>query len=192
MAYYINRVQFSSIRWVLRIYKTRGLSQDKVLEYFSAFPNRELIEREYKDLKPLTVAEAIKLGNAEQRMVALRSFEIEEIIQNLEAVLLDEQTLTKRQIRWDTDMKARIIEYQDTYSLFKIPGSVFGIDWWWQEPAIYFVKCQCPSTQKNYFIYVSEKAAANKDAVEAIAWTMRFQGKPLSKEHYLHYMYAET
>ncbi|MEO1653186.1 MAG: hypothetical protein AAFU64_06555 [Bacteroidota bacterium] len=192
MAYYINRVQFASIRTVLRIYKTQGLSQEEVLAYFSAFPNRELIHREYETLSPLTVPEAIQLGNVEQRMVALRSFEINEIIHHLEAVQIDEQTLVKRQIRWDAHMKAKIVEYQDTYSLFKIRGRVLGIDWWWREPAIYFVKCQCPSTQKNYFIYVSDQAAANQDAVEAIAWTMRFRGKPLSKEQYLHYMYAET
>lgn len=193
MAYYINRVRFEDINIVMSIYQQQGRPKAEVLSFFSQPQNREIIEKDYDQTAPIQVKDAIKLANAEQRMVALRSFEPEQVAKELDATLLDSQTIEKKQIRWDKDLKPFEHQYKDTYELYKIEGKTLGInEWWWREPAIYFVKCECPSTDRLYYLYVPEEAANNKDAIEAIAWTMRFNDQPLTKQQYLNLMYTET
>lgn len=193
MAYYVNRVKFEDIQIVMSIYKQQDRSQEEVLSFFSQPQNREVITSEYENTLPIKVKEAIKLANAEQRMVALRGFEPEQIANELEATLLDSQTIEKKQIRWNKDLKPYNHEYKDTYALYKIEAKTLGVDqWWWREPAIYFVKCECPSTDRLYYLYVPQEAAQNNDAIEAIAWTMRFNDQPLTKQQYLNLMYTET
>lgn len=193
MSYYVNRVRFKNLETVMSIYKQQGKSQEEVLSFFSQPENREIINKEYAQAAPIKVQDAIQLSNAEQRMVALRSFDIEQIVHELDATLLDSQTVEKTQVRWNKDLKPYTHEYSDTYALYKIEAKTLGIDqWWWREPALYFVKCECPSTDRFYYLYVPEEAAKNNDAIEAIAWTMRFNDQPLSKQQYLNLMYAET
>lgn len=192
MTYYINRVQFTSIKTVLRIFKAEGKTKEEVLHLFSQPKSRANIEKTYDKLEPFTIKEAIALPNAEQRMAALHAFEVEEIAKNLKAKVLDRQVIHKKQIRWDENLKPFEFEYQDEYILYTIDAKTLGIKYWWRNSMIYFVKCNCPSTDKEYYIYVAEEAAQNKDAIEAIAWTMRFNGQPLNKQQYLNLMYTET
>jgi hypothetical protein len=41
-------------------------------------------------------------------------------------------------------------------------------------------------------LYVPQEVGEYRDAIMAIAWTMRFNGVPLKKEQYLNMMYSET
>lgn len=193
MEYFVNRVGFESLEMTLRIFKAEGKSKDLVLSYFSQEKNRKIVEKTYDTLKAFTVAEALVLSNTEQRMVALRAFEVDTIAKELEATLLDKQTIKKRHIRWDKELKPHEVEFEDTYELYQVEPQKIGFSGnWWSNAALYFVKCNCPSTDRKYYLYVSRDAAINNDAIEAIAWTMRFNGKPLNKEQYLNLMYTET
>ncbi len=191
--FFVDGVRFNDLQTTLRIYRQQAKSKEEVLSYFSEADNKQEVARVYDSLMPFTVQEAILLPNSEQRMVSLRGFEIEDIVAKLDAEKIDTQTITKKQIRWDKQLKPQEVVFEDTYELFKIGAKILGVDrWWGQEPAIYFVKCQCPSTDRNYFIYVPAKVAKENDAITAIAWTMRFNGVPLNKEQYLNLMYTES
>lgn len=192
MSYYINRVQFDHLNTVLRIFKVEERTKEEVLTFFSQPENRTFIEEEYDALKPFTVKEAIKLPNVEQRMAALRAFQAEEVVKDLKAKQLDKQIISKKQIRWDENLKPYEFAYDDEYTLYAVDAKTLGLNNWWRSTELYFVKCNCPSTDRQYYIYVAEEAAQNKDAIEAIAWTMRFNGQPLKKEQYLNLMYSET
>ena len=175
------------------MYKKQEKPFDEVLSYFSQPKNQRIVEERYPTIAPFTVREALKLENAEQRMVAFRCFEPEEIATNLKATRLDKKVISKTQIRWTKQLKPYEFKFEDTYELFKIDAATLGIKGWrWNDPSIYFVKCNCPSTDRQYYLYVPESAARNRDAIEAIAWTMRINGQHLTKEQYLHLLYAET
>ncbi|HTF81653.1 MAG TPA: hypothetical protein VL947_08005, partial [Cytophagales bacterium] len=136
--------------------------------------------------------EALALQNAEQRMIALTVFSPDEFISAVNAELLDMQSITKKNIRWDAQLQPYMHVYEDVYSLYKISAFELGLENIARTPSIYFVKCRCTSTDKIYYLYVPEAVAASRDAVEAIAWTYRFNGKPLTKSQYLHLIYSET
>lgn len=192
MTYFVNRVKFEDLSTTLRIFKAEEKSKALVLSYFSQEKNRQAVAEKYDSLQPFTVAEALQLSNAEQRMVALRAFDVNTIAQELEAIKLDAQTVKKKHIRWDEHLKPYEVEFEDTYELYKVESEKLGFSYSWMDSSIYFVKCNCPSTDREYYLYVAKEAAINEDAIEAIAWTMRFEGKPLTKAQYLNLMYTET
>ena len=188
--YFADGVRFEELTMVLRIFKRQGLSKTQVLDLFSAPENLEEVNASYDSLLPISVKEAIALNNAEQRMVALRSIDLAEIKSEMQAELINSQTITKKQIRWDEQLKPYEREFKDTYELYKIPPKKIGIAT--SISGIYFVRCQCATTDRTYFLYVAPEVGEKKDAIEAIAWTMRIEGKPLNKKQYLSLLYSES
>lgn len=187
MKIWVNRVVFTDLRPALRLYKARGLGRETVLSYFSSDEHRRAVLAEYDALEAMSVREALALENAEQRMAALASFSPESITRELNAETLDRQTLKKRQVRWDPQLRPSAVEYEDSYELF-----AFEVPNRYGSTRFFVVKCCCPSTGRVYFLYVPYAVAKQKDAVAAVAWTMQVDGRPLSKAEYLSLMYAET
>ncbi|NJL15454.1 MAG: hypothetical protein HC913_22230 [Microscillaceae bacterium] len=197
MAFYTQKVKFDDLDTVLRLNKTKGLSLEAVLKNFFSEEIRQQIKESFAGLPPFTVAEALRLSNAEQRMAALGCFSPEAVAQQmaaeLKAVLVDKKTVQKKQVRWDAQLKPYQYVFEDTYELYKISGEALNLpNAWYERPDVYYVKCQCPSTKRIYYIYVPMEVGQQKDALAAIAWTMRFDNQALTKEQYLHLMYAET
>lgn len=190
--YYFRKIKFEKLDVLLRLYKKQGRSLAHVLSLFTQEENRLFIQTRYEELSAMTVGEALALPNAEQRMIALTVFDPEEFISAINAELLDEQSISKKQIRWDEALKPYAHNYVDSYSLYKISAFELGLENIARTPSIYFVKCRCTSTDKIYYLYVPESVAESNDAIEAIAWTYRFDGKPLSKAQYLNLIYSET
>jgi hypothetical protein len=192
--YYVNKIRFEDLLIVLKIYKKQGLSKETVLSYFSQAENCRQVNELYAELAPLNIHEAIQLSNAEQRMAALQIFSPEEIAKDLNAKVLDTQTIQKKQIRWDNSLTPYEHIFEDTYTLYEIKAEKLGLQnrHWWQFPNIYFVKCQCASTDRVYYLYVPPEVGKIQDAIEAIAWTMQINGTPISKAQYLNLMYSES
>lgn len=192
MAVRVDGVEFDNLELPLRIYRTRGLPRVDVLSYFSAQDNRRSILTGYDQLPPLTVAEALTLPNAEHRLVALASFDPASILPEVGAELLDSQTVTKTQVRWDADLQPRTVEYDDTYELYRFkleqPTSFGGM----HIDIFHLVACECPSTARRFHLFVPPMVGYQQDAIAAVAWTMQISGEPLTKEQYLALMYAET
>jgi hypothetical protein len=192
--FYTAGVSFDDLSIVLSVYKKQNRPLEEVLSFFSRESNRESVKELYPNSSPITIREAIQLPNAEQRMAILRLFAPEEIAEELQAKLLDSQTIRKTQIRWDKSLKPYKHTFEDTYSLYQIKAGELGIEErpWWKSPNVYFVKCKCATTDRLYYIYVPQDAAKNNDAIEAIAWTMQINGKPITKKQYLNLMYSEA
>ncbi|MGD1841073.1 MAG: hypothetical protein ACFB0B_09275 [Thermonemataceae bacterium] len=192
--FYTNGIGFESLETVLKVYKKQARPLEEVLAFFSQEDNRKQVQQVYETLPPITIKEALALGNTEQRMIVLRIFTPEEVAQDLPAEKIDSQTIKKKQIRWDENLKPYEYVYEDTYTLHKIAAKELGVKErsWWVSPDIFFVQCQCTSTDRMYYLYVPPEAAENGDAIEAIAWTMQIEGQPLTKQQYLNLMYTET
>lgn len=188
--YFVSGVRFDELPVVLKIYKRQKLTKELVLEYFSAPENQQIVMELYDTVEPISVSEALRLGNAEQRMVALRSIDLHEIKDEMNAELINTQTIKKKQIRWDAQLKPREHIFEDTYELYKISPKKIGITT--SISGIYFVRCKCTTTDRIYFLYVAPEIGEKGDAVAAIAWTMRINGTPLSKKQYLTLLYSES
>ena len=189
MSFRVNGVEFSDLGETLRIDKAQGLSRADVLSYFSLEENRRAVLECYDGLEALSVREAVAFENTEQRMAALASFSPDTILRDLDARSLDRQTIRKRQMRWRGDLEPYEVEFEDTYELltYRVSGSSP-----WDELDVFVVKCSCPSTDREYFLYVPGQVAKDEDAIAAVAWTMQLDGKPMTKQQYLELMFSET
>lgn len=190
--YYFKKIKFDNIEVLLKLYKKLDRSKADVLALFAQEDNRITVNVRYDEIRPITVNEVLTLPNAEQRMIALTVFSPEEFISQINAELMDEQVVKKNQIRWDDALKPYEYTYEDVYSLYKVSSFELGLEYISKTASIYFVKCRCISTGKIYYLYVPETVALQSDAIEAIAWTYRFDNKPLSKQQYLNMIYSET
>jgi hypothetical protein len=190
--YYFKKIKFEKIDVLIKLYKKQGKSKSEVLSLFTQEDNRLFVQTRFDELAEMTVNEALALQNAEQRMIALTVFNPDEFIAEVNAELLDEQTVSKKQIRWNEVLQPYEVVYEDTYSLYKISAFELGLENIARTSCIYFVKCKCTSTGKIYYLYVPESIADLGDAIGAIAWTYRFNDSPLSKEQYLNLIYTET
>jgi hypothetical protein len=192
--FYTSGVGFEELKTVLKIYKKQNRTLEEVLSFFSNPDNIEKVAKSYPAISPISIQEAIKLDNTEQRMIALKIFSHEEIIRDLNAKVLDKQTIKKKQTRWNKNFQPYEYTFEDTYILYEVKGEKMGVTLrsWMPPQNIYFVKCKCASTDRIYYLYVPKEAAANKDAIEAIAWTMQIEGTPITKKQYLTLLYSET
>ncbi len=195
--YYVNRVAFSDLRTVLALFKANGKSLEEVLGLFSDPANRERARELFPEVEAARLVHAMRLRNIEQRMAALAMIDAKRLLHGLDAESVDRQTVFKTQTRWNSNGEARSVRYKDVYELFRIEGARFfeGIDWAVQHGVgedVYCVRCECPSTQRVYFLYVPREVGEAGDAIAAVAWTMQFEGRPLTKDEYLNLMYTET
>ena len=196
MAYYFRKIKFETLNQVLRLLKTENHSEEQVLSYFDDPLIKQQIKASYHTLMPVEIRDVLKWPNAEQRMIGMSIFAAEEIIVQLKAKLVDEQTIDKKQIRWNASLQPYEYTYKDTYALYAIEGSQLGV----QSnrvnstavPTIYMVQCTCTSTGRTFYHYVPVHVGRSHDAIEAIAWTFTIGGQHLTKRQYLSYMYSET
>lgn len=156
----------------------------------------------YENTQPYTAKEIFQTfsENAEQLMTVLSITNAEDIFSELDAQILDAQTITKTQTRTfvnselnkkenkiietnnlTEDMfEQKLVTYQDTYQLIKLDGNIFtknlnNHDNLTQESRnpVYAVKCNCTSTNRQFTLYVENQVAErNFDAIECIASTL--------------------
>ena len=218
----INSVNFDSLEEVLAIKKNdpEYTLEDAFRQYHDDFFNdqnkhlynpfcleKEEIERIFNSVEPITAKEALTKynENAEKRMIALRWIGAEGLMKDLEAELVDSQTIIKKQEKTiflgdghpDPDnpkhkdpslYRKEPVEYEDTYELYRIAGGQLDIR---DQEYIYICKMKDTSTDREYFLFVdSNVEGATEDAISAIASTLRTVdengnlGNPLSKEDY--------
>ena len=208
--YYIKGIKFDSIEEYIALKKIDPAFQVETfvgyvetLKSEHATPSDE-IRRLWAATPALTPKEAISKyhANAQQLMLVLTLIGPENILSNLKAEKVDEQTITKTQLKtflnsedsfenvkrkdgyMSSDMFTRKeVTYDDVYQLYRIDKAEIAAE---LDEDVYILRVQCPSTAQNYFIFVDAKDPQCKDAIGAVAWTMiKEDGSCLSKEEYL-------
>jgi len=193
MSYFIHNIRFEQLETVLRLYKSQSREEGEVLSFFTNKENQQAVKNVYAGLLPFSAKEALQLTNAEQRMVAMRCIPVEYLATELKAILLDRWTVPKKQTTWNETLQAIPKKYNDTYELYKISARELGLDEWrFRQKGIYFVKCTCPSTNHNFYLYVPPEIGEKRDAIAAIAWTIQIDGVPITRQQYINLMYAEA
>lgn len=145
-------------------------------------------------------------GNSELLMTCFSISGAEATLSSLESVLIDEETITKKQKRTylkegigsehnqkpdlnstgtkkfvKSMFEEKFVEYKDTYRLHKIDKSQLNT-----MNDIYVIECNCPSTDRKFFLFADSTDPKCQKAIDAIAWTMRKpDGSPLTRDEYI-------
>jgi hypothetical protein len=151
----------------------------------------DVVRAAWDDAAVLTVEQAFTTKNIEHRRVIFNAIGVENLMASLKPTLVDRQTITRDNLVFDKDGKSRTETLVDTYELYQIDGERLfeGTEaaerWRFQRDRnIYAVKCKDASTDREYWIYVTDEAARGKDALEAIAWTYMLKSGTKTNEVY--------
>ena len=169
--------------WKAKYSDIKDLKKDIIihesLEDFGTF-----IEEMWDSIEPVTVEQALRKENTEDRRVYFDCIGVQKLFASLEPKLRDKQTIKKKRTKWDDNNDPIEYEFEDVYELYEIDGKkLFDKDQWGREPnPVYAVRCWCTTTNREYWLYVNLEAAtgrrwgthdASYDAIRAIAWTIR-------------------
>ena len=178
----------------LRLWKTKYINdyrdfEKEVITHESLGDFNEFVSDCWNKIIPITVDEALKVANAEERRTYFDCIGIEKLFKGLEPTLLDKQAIKKKRTRWDDKFEEYTHEFEDIYELYEIEGTkLYDKDRWGNPPnPIYAVRCWCTTTNREYWLYVPREAALGNrwwssnedekqekpDAIRAIAWTVR-------------------
>jgi len=190
--YVVNNRSGFDLTTALRLWKTKYADdyrdfQKEVITHESLNDFDQFVQECWDKVEPVTVEEALKVANAEERRTYFDAIGIEKLFKGLDPKLLDKQTIKKSRTRWNDEFKEYTHEFEDIYELYEIDGKkLYDKDRWGNDPQpIFAVRCWCTTTNREYWLYVPREAALgsrwwssepeeNKpDAIRAIAWTVR-------------------
>jgi len=191
--YIVNNRDGFPLNTALRLWKTKY--ETDIKDFFKDVITHDqlqdfgfFVEECWDRIEPVTVEEALKVENTEERRVYFDAIGIEKLFKGLDPKLLDKQVIDKKRTRWDENFKEYEYTFEDVYELYEIDGKkLYDKDRWGNDPQpIFAVRCWCTTTNREYWLYVpkeaalgrqwwsSEEAPENKpDAIRAIAWTVR-------------------
>jgi len=194
LRYVVNSRQGYSLTEALRLWKTqyaddfRDFIRD-VTPHESLHDFRDFVREVWDSIEPVTVEDALKQTNTEERRNYFHAIGVEKLFKSLDPILRDRQVIKKKRTRWDANNDPYEYEFEDVYELYEIPGEkLFGTDrlgWGRLINPVYAVRCWCTTTNREYWIYVTQEAATGLerwgtresdmvyDAIRAIAWTIR-------------------
>ena len=190
--YVVNNRSGFDLSTALRLWKTKYAGdyrdfEKEVITHESLGDFNEFVSDCWNKIIPITVDEALKVANAEERRVYFDAIGIEKLFKGLEPTLLDKQVVDKKRTRWDDELNEYDYNFEDIYELYQIEGTkLYDKDRWGNPPnPVFAVRCWCTTTNREYWLYVPREAALgsqwwtsdsedNKpDAIRAIAWTVR-------------------
>ena len=188
--YIVNNRSGYDLTTALRLWKTKYADdyrdfQKDVITHESLNDFDQFVQECWNKIEPVTVEEALKLDNTEERRTYFDAIGIEKLFKSLDPKLLDKQVIKKKRQRWDNEFKEYTYEFEVVYELYEIDGEkLFEKNRWGQIPEpVFAVRCWCTTTNREYWLYVTKEAAlgsqwwakdmSKADAIRAIAWTVR-------------------
>jgi hypothetical protein len=122
------------------------------------------LKNDWDNIKPLSFIEISKINNLEQRRVAMKYFELEKLINEVNPTLVASESLNKSTIWIDEQGKEVNHSFIDTYELFRVPIKNIepeAVIHSWQIQHHYYVRFKDTSTNRFYFIWVDIKDVFN-------------------------------
>ena len=186
--YIVNGVEQWDLTTALRLWKTKYETdfrdfEREVTNHPGLHDFRDFVKEMWDDIIPVTVEEALKISNLEQRRTYFDCIGVEKLFKQLDPVLRNKQVIKKKRTRWDNNNDPYEYEFEDVYELYEIEGSKLNTP-----NPVFAVRCWCTTTNREYWLYVPREAAAGNrwpsiyvpdewDAIRAIAWTVRIDVK---------------
>jgi hypothetical protein len=146
------------------------------------------LEDFWEDITPITFKEIAEIENTELRRVAFKRFGLERLINEVNPVLVDSQTINKTTTWINENGIEETINFADTYELYKVDGSILFPNKKWRNEDVYYVKCKDTSTDREYLIWVNvndvfrtnntdrgwfSSSDIDLNAINSIAWTIQ-------------------
>ena len=146
------------------------------------------LEDLWDSIVPITFKEIAEINNTELRRIAFKRFGLERLVNEVNPVLVDTQTINKTTTWINENGIEETINFADTYELYKVEGSVLFPDQRWGVEDVYYVKCKDTSTDREYLIWVNpnqvfrtnntdrgwySSSDIDLNAINCIAWTMQ-------------------
>jgi len=210
MIYRIDGVRFDLDLAISILKAKRNYTETDFLESIrslkSQYIKKEITYEEcaekWNKLEKIKPEEIFKLENADQRMVAISSYGVINLLGSLKHEIIDEIKLVKKNKRLDftyrdylenvkivDQIKEIEYEYEDVYTYIKIE-----LETGRETVEIRGVKCFCPSTGREYFLYVTptkehwgKPSEYPETALEALCTTFRIN----VKEEAIDYIYRQ-
>jgi len=191
--YIVNNRSGFDLTTALKLWKTKYADdyrdfQKEVITHESLNDFDQFVQECWDKIEQVTVEEALKIENTEERRTYFDAIGIEKLFKSLKPKLLDKQAIKKSRVKWDEEFNEYTHEFEDIYELYEIEATkMFSKDRWGNAPTqnIYAVRCWCTTTNREYWLYVPREAAlgatwwnrdsedSKPDAIRAIAWTVR-------------------
>jgi len=141
-------------------------------------------------IEPITFREIAEINNTELRRIAFKYFGLERLINEVNPVLVDSQTINKTTTWTNENGIEETITFNDTYELYRVEGEVLfpNSNRNWTNEDVYYVKCKDTSTDREYLLWidVNDVFRANNpnrgwysssdtdlNVINAIAWTIQ-------------------
>ena len=183
----------------MQLWKTKY--QDDIRDFYKEVCNhpsmdelKEFVTDNWESINPINVQQAFMQDNIEKRRAFFDAIGIARLIKELDPVLLDKQTITKKRFGWDDDNKEVETIFEDTYELYQVSKDILykGITdrWFIGNDDTYVVRCWCTTTNREYWIFTQNltniyhiNPKTNNyekhphDAIASIAWTIRINVK---------------
>jgi len=146
------------------------------------------LEDKWDSIIPITFKEIAEIQNTELRRIAFKRFGLERLINEVNPVLVDNQTINKTTTWINESGIEETIHFADTYELYKVNGEILFPNQRWGNEDVYYIKCKDTSTDRDYLIWVNPNGvfrANNSDkgwfsssdidlnAINCIAWTIQ-------------------
>lgn len=146
------------------------------------------LENIWDSIVPITFKEIAEIQNTELRRIAFKRFGLDRLVNEVNPVLVDKQTINKTTIWTNENGIEETINFSDTYELYKVEGNVLFPNERWRVEDVYYIKCKDTSTDREYLIWVNVNGvfrANNFDrswfsssdidlnVINCIAWTIQ-------------------
>jgi len=149
----------------------------------------ETLSNFWDEIQEPTFVEIAQLPNLEQRRICIDALGLERLIKEVNPKLINSTTLKKSTTWVDENGELKTFEYDDTYELFEVDGSVFskGLPEWQKMANSYYVSFKDTSTDRKYLLWVeingvcrtniktylsSADIVKSVDSIMAIAWSI--------------------
>lgn len=146
------------------------------------------LENIWDTIEPITFKEIAEIENTELRRIAFKRFGLDRLVNEVNPVLVDKQTINKTTTWTNENGIEETITFADTYELYKVEGSILFPNQRWGVEDVYYIKCKDTSTDREYLIWINVNGvfrANNTDrswfsssdidlnVISAIAWTIQ-------------------
>jgi hypothetical protein len=126
----------------------------------------------WNEIVPATFSVIAQLPNLEQRRIGIKALGLERLISQVNPTLLNSTTLKKSTTWVNENGSVETFEYNDTYELYEVKGSVFsqGLDRHQQMNDCYYIKCKDTSTDREYLIWVDLQSVWDTNNPDKRGW----------------------
>jgi hypothetical protein len=132
----------------------------------------EKIERLWNVVEPIKFEEFFESEDRNLRLFCFNYVGVGNLMKRLEAEKINEEEAELNYNEYDQNGNKTQIRRINRYELYKIENKKLGINTWREtDQYSYAVKCWCPSTEKEHWLWVEQEYKGN--ALTAIASTFR-------------------